>query len=471
MANLQARKNKAGEIVSYSIRVYKGRDPESGRQLRPYTSTWRVPEGWNEKRARREAERQAVIFEKECRDGAAADGRQTFAAYAEYVLALKEREGLKPLTLLHYRQSLRRVLPYLGHLRLRDIRPQHLNDAYRRLSCPEARADNLRMAARPCLLEELRHRGAGECLTGRDGRRVSVSRLLKGETVKPATARRVSEILERPEAQLFTAVREDRVLSGQTVLNCHLLISVVLGQAERELLLPLNPARRATPPRRERTEPNYFQPEQVAEILDALEGEPVKWQAAVELLLVTGCRRGELLGLKWEKVDWDRRQIKIDCTLIYVPGLGVRENPPKTRESVRTVKVPEETMALLARYKREQDEARLKLGAGWKDSPYVFPGERGGPMNPSHLGSWLTRFQKRHGLPHLNPHAFRHTMTSILLFHGVDAVSVSHRLGHSSVTTTAAVYSHVMAEAEARLSDCMSEVLLERRNREEKKTS
>ena len=63
MAYLQSRKNKNGEVVSYSIRVYKGRDPRTGKQLTPYTMTWHVPEGWSEKRARKEAEKQAAIFE------------------------------------------------------------------------------------------------------------------------------------------------------------------------------------------------------------------------------------------------------------------------------------------------------------------------------------------------------------------------------------------------------------------------
>ena len=84
-------------------------------------------------------------------------------------------------------------------------------------------------------------------------------------------------------------------------------------------------------------------------------------------------------------------------------------------------------------------------------------------MHPSHLGNWLSRFQQRHQLPHLNPHAFRHTMTSLLLFRGVDSVSISHRLGHSSVATTTNVYGHVMEEAEERLSRRMEEILLEAR--------
>ena len=134
MANIQPRRNKNGTIVSYSIRVYKGRDPNTGKQLTPYSTTWRPPAGWSEKRIRKEAERQAVLFEKKCREGRIFDGRVTFGEYAEYVMRLKEQSGVKHLTLLHYRQNLDRILPSLGRLKLTDIRPQHLNLLYEELS-------------------------------------------------------------------------------------------------------------------------------------------------------------------------------------------------------------------------------------------------------------------------------------------------------------------------------------------------
>ena len=463
MAYLQSRKNKNGEVVSYSIRVYKGRDPRTGKQLTPYTMTWHVPEGWSEKRARKEAEKQAAIFEKQCREGYLSDGRQTFAQYAQYVLELKERTGLKHLTLIHYRQSLKRVLPFLGHLKLGEIRPQHLNYVYQQLSLPEAREDNEKAYPRPALWQVVESRELGLCVPGKDGRRISLERLRDGKSVMPATARRIAEALEFPYSLLFSTVREEKCLSGRTIMNCHLVISIVLSQAEREMRIPLNPAHRASPPKWETHDPNYFQMEEVAKILAALQGEPIKWRTAVHLLLVSGCRRGELLGLKWDHVDWDNGQIHIDCTLLYAGDRGVYEGTPKTRDSVRTIKLPEETMCLLREYQLWQEALREELGEKWEESPYVFPGERGGRMNPSQLGNWLSRFEKRHNLPHLNPHAFRHTMTSMLFFHGVDSVSISHRLGHSSVSTTTSIYSHVMRQAESRISDCMADVLLNTR--------
>lgn len=464
MAYLQARRNQAGEVISYSIRVYKGRDPRTGKQLTPYTMTWHVPPGWSEKRARKEAEKQAAVFERQCREGYLADGKQTFGQYAQYVLELKERAGLKHLTLVHYRQSLQRVLPFLGHMKLREIRPQHLNYVYQQLSLPQAREDNERALARPALWQAVEARGLGMCIQDGEGHRLSLERLRQGEPVKPATARKVAAALGLSYALLFSTQRRERTLSGRTIVNCHLVISIVLGQAEREMRIPLNPARRASPPKGEPRDPNYFQMEEVGAILRALEQEPLKWRTAVHLLLVSGCRRGELLGLKWDHVDWQAGVIRIDCALLYAGDKGVYEGSPKTRDSVRSIQLPGETMALLMEYRAWQEEEREKLGDRWVATPYVFTGQRGGRMNPSQLGNWLGRFEKRHGLPHLNPHAFRHTMTSVLFFHGVDSVSISHRLGHSSVSTTTSIYSHVMRQAESRMSDCMAGVLLSTRD-------
>ena len=158
-------------------------------------------------------------------------------------------------------------------------------------------------------------------------------------------------------------------------------------------------------------------------------------------------------------MDWVRRTIRIDCAMHYAADRGLYEGPPKTRDSVRTLRLPEETMELLQEYRLWQLEEITSQGARWKESPYIFTGEHGGPMNPSQLGNWLTRFEKRHGLPHLNPHAFRHTMTSLLLFSGVDSISVSHRLGHSSVATTTNIYGHLMRQAEERISGRIEEII------------
>ena len=128
MANIQPRTNKNGEIISYSIRVHKGRDIITGKQLKPYIMTWKVPGGLSQKTAEKEVRKQAILFEKECKDGVRNDNHQKFAQYAEYVIKTKVLAGiLKPRTEYHYRELLIRINDAIGHMKLKDIRPIHLN--------------------------------------------------------------------------------------------------------------------------------------------------------------------------------------------------------------------------------------------------------------------------------------------------------------------------------------------------------
>ena len=87
-------------------------------------------------------------------------------------------------------------------------------------------------------------------------------------------------------------------LATKTIIEHHRLISSILAQAEKELLIPYNPAEKATPPKAKRSSPDYYQPEEMDEILNALEEAPIKWKAISYLLIDTGCRRGGDHGIK-----------------------------------------------------------------------------------------------------------------------------------------------------------------------------
>ena len=395
MANLQARRDKSGKLISYSIRVHRGRGMD-GKQLKPWTATFDVSPTWTEKSARKKAEAFAATFEKECKEGVTSDSRQKFAAYCDYVIGMKEQRGTKHSTIMLYKHLTERIYPAICHIKLRELRADHLNDLYSALS-----------------KDGLNKRNGGK-------------------------------------------------LSTKTILEHHRLISTVLEQAVKEGLVPFNVASRATLPKAEHKEVNYFQPEQVAAIRDALEREPMKWKTLVHLLLITGARRGEVLGLKWDKVDFEGNRIYICNSILYAPDVGIYESTPKTERSRRYVALPPETMQLLRQYRAWQAGERLRLGEYYQNQDFLFTQDNGKPMHPDSVTEWLKRFSKRHDLPHINPHAFRHTMASMLYFNGVDSVSISKRLGHAQVSTTANIYAHVMEEADQRNADILSDIFLKK---------
>ncbi len=403
MANIQERRNKSGELISFSIRVHRGRD-SSGKQLKPFSTTFEVPEGWTEARAIKEASKQAIIYERQCKEGTAPDSKQNFAQYADYVLKLKERAGVKKSTLNRYDALIGRIKDGIGHIKISDIRPQHLNLLY----------------------EELSKDGLNKRTGGK--------------------------------------------LSGGVIKQHHSLISAILGQAEKEMLIPYNPAEKATSPKKERANVKPYQVEEVDRIVDCLNEQPIKWKLFTYLLLITGCRKGEILGLTWDDVDYVKKQIRVTNNLQYTPKDGLYLDTTKSGKS-RMIKLPDEVMQLFTQYKAYYAEQKLKNGdrwqsdPKWKDSKLIFVQEEGNPGNPMHPASinhWLNDFTKENGLPHLNPHAFRHTYASILISKGIDIVTVSKSLGHEKVSTTVDVYAELMKQANEEASKCISDVVLKR---------
>ena len=395
MANIQERRDKSGKLISYSIRVHRGRGAD-GRQLKPWTATFEVSPTWTEKSARKKAEAFAATFEKECREGVTSDSRLKFEEYCNYVISLKEQRGIKHSTIVRYKELTGRIYPAIGHIKLKDLRADHLNTLYTELAKP-------------------------------------------GQNKRTGTG-----------------------LSAKTILEHHRLISTVLDQAEKEGLVPFNVAAKATLPKISKKEVNYFQPEQVAAIRDALEEEPMKWKMLTHIFLITGARRGEILGLKWSAVDFAGNRVHICNNILYSPDIGIYEDTPKTATSDRWGSLPSETMQLLRKYQVWQNMERLRLGEYYQDQGYLFAQDNGSPMHPDSVTDWMSKFSKRHGLPHINPHAFRHTMASMLYFNGVDSVSISKRLGHAQVSTTANIYAHVMEAADQRNADILADVFLKK---------
>ena len=395
MANIQERRNKDGKLISYSIRVHRGRGAD-GKQLKPYTATFEVLPTWKEETARKKAEAFASVFEKECRDGIKTDNRQRFDGYCDYVIGLKEQRGVKHSTIVRYKELTTRIYPVIGHIKLCDLRVDHLNDLYTSLSA-----------------DGLNKKTGGK-------------------------------------------------LSNKTIIEHHRLISTVLEQAFKERLVIFNVARQAELPRMEKKDVNYFQPEQIEAIRNALENEQPKWKMLVHLLLITGARRGEILGLKWDKVDFDKNRIYICNSILYSSDRGVYEDTPKTEKSKRYVTLPKETIDELRRYRQYQAQEFLKNGIPQSINGFVFSQIDGTAMHPDSVTDYLKKFSKKYNLPHINAHAFRHTMASMLYFNGVDSVSISKRLGHAQVSTTANIYAHIIEEADQRNADILSDIFLKK---------
>lgn len=462
MANLQPRRDKSGKLVSYSIRVFRGRGAD-GKQLKPWTATFDVAPTWSEKTARKKAEAFAATFEKQCKDGLTSDGRRKFTAYCDYVIELKEQRGAKHSTIVRYRELTERIYPAIGHIKLCDLRPDHLNSLYTELLKPGGAKSRTWARSKTDLAAVLKELGLSRVkLAEQCGLPLNkVYAAVKGQRVGRDDAAVVAGKLDLKLEDAFMLMSETRTLSPKTVLEHHRLISAVLEQAVKEGLVAVNVASRATLPKVEHKEVNYFQPEQIAAIREALEHEPLKWKTLVHLLLITGARRGEVLGLKWDNVDFENNRVYICNSVLYSADVGVYESTPKTEKSKRYIYLPRETMELLREYRAWQSTERERLEGYYLDRGFVFAQDSGAPMHPDSVTDYLKKLSRRYGLPHLNAHAFRHTMASMLYYSGVDSVSISKRLGHAQVSTTSNIYAHVIESADRQNADILARALLQ----------
>ena len=460
MATIEKRVGRRS--VSYRITVSDGYDGNYKKIRR--RKTWRVPEGWSEKRAEKEVQKIALEFEQKIRQGYEIDNRKTFGEYAEYVIGVKERAGVKHNTILSYQYLLRGVREKIGNMKLVDIRPFHLNELYRSLQekglrCTESKV-HIAMDLGAFLKE---HKISRASLSREAGvSHTTVTSACCGNKIFRQQAEKMAKALGKRVEELFVADERTVKLAPKTIREYHQFIRVVLAQAEREMIVPYNAADKATPPRRVHTTANYFQPDVLGKILRALEDEPMKWRVITHLLIVTGCRRGEIMGLHWSKVDWVNQRIKIDNNLLYAKDRGIYEGTTKT-ENIRYIRLPEETMELLREYKSSQEELRIANGDRWYGDDFVFTRDDGRPMHPDSITNWLDLFSKRRGLPHINPHAFRHTVASMLIADGLDMVTVSHQLGHTKVSTTDDYYAHVIEDERSKKSACVADIMLRTR--------
>jgi integrase len=169
--------------------------------------------------------------------------------------------------------------------------------------------------------------------------------------------------------------------------------------------------------------------------------------------------QGELLGLGWDDVDLEAGTVRVKRTLTLAKG-GPRLTEPKTRGSRRSIRLTASAVEALRRHREHQEAERTKSNGHWEDQSLVFTTRIGTPIRRAklHLASWKPLL-KRSGLPDIRFHDLRHTCATLLLGKGVHPKIVSEMLGHSSVSITLDVYSHVIPGLGDAAAEAMEGVL------------
>lgn len=383
MANITPRRNKQGEIISYRIRVSRGYD-SSGTKLKPFETTWKPSPNMTERQIQRELQRQATLFEERCKQGAVyLQQNLTLAAFISQYLDTA-KESLSPATYEFYTSVINRcIIPSLGHHKLAQLKPVHVQAFVSQLNGMESQTPN---ANKP---------------------------------ISPNTVKRYLCVL-------------------QSILR----FAVKLG------ILADNPASAAklTLQKPVKPEIDIFTKQEAAAMLEALEGEPLQFQVLIQLAIMTGARRGELVALRFEDFDTMTNKVTISRAAVKLSGEQAQTKAPKDYE-VRSIAVSPYCMELVRQLKQEKLREQFRIGSQWQDTGFLFTQWNGEMMNPQTPTRQFSKFLKRNGFRHRKFHCLRHTSATLLLYGGVSLKQVQGRLGHGDIETTNK-YLHCLSEAD-----------------------
>jgi integrase len=247
-------------------------------------------------------------------------------------------------------------------------------------------------------------------------------------------------------------------LSDMTILHHFRLVSAILQTALQWQVISFNPAKNVKAPKVKRMPGAYYDEGQTAALLEAVENDPIIYKVLIYLAISTGLRRGELMGLEWDDINFDKTVLTVKRASQYLPGKGTFTKDPKNESSKRVVSLPSSIIVLLKEYRREQLQERLRLGDMWQDSNRIFTTWDGRPMHPDTPSNWFPKFLKRNNLPHIPFHGLRHTAATLLIDKGLNIKAVSARLGHTQASTTINIYTHALKSADRKAADMMEDV-------------
>jgi integrase len=236
-------------------------------------------------------------------------------------------------------------------------------------------------------------------------------------------------------------------LSPRSVQYIHAIIHKALAYAVRKKMLADNPAKDADPPKdtaiqASRKESTVWTTDELRTFLERTRTS--RFAAAYHLLATTGLRRGEALGLRWGDLDLDDGKAEIKQTVIVIKHT-VMIGAPKTKKGKRTIMLDAGTVTALREHRKRQLAERLLMGAGWTDNDLVFCHPDGTVLHPERFSRNFLETVARIGLPRIRLHDLRHGWATMALQAGIHPKAVQERLGHSNISITLGVYSHVIA--------------------------
>lgn len=385
---------------TYKITVSCGYDI-NGKQIRRHT-TWKPTPGMTKKQIEKELDRQTVLFEEKVTSGEfLQDGNIKLGDFCnQYLEILSTSESVAPTTVAMHKRAIQHyILPALGHIKMKDLKPIHVQKFIQEIS-KELPNTSTRNRDQPTM------------------------------KLKPATIKRYYVVLQS-----------------------------ILSRACKLGVISTNPATssKIDLPQQGQAEIEIFTKEEASKMLSCLNNEPLIYQALIHLAIVTGARKGELIALTWDNIDLKTGTIIIKQSSYKLTGEEIKTKTTKSGK-IRSVSIPPYCVSLLKDYRVHQMQEQIKAGDQWNDENWVFTQWNGKPMHVNTPSHWFSKFLAKYDLPHRKFHALRHTSATLLLANGTNIKTVSSRLGHSQLSTTN-IYLHSIEEADRAASQSFETIL------------
>ena len=244
-------------------------------------------------------------------------------------------------------------------------------------------------------------------------------------------------------------------LAARTIGHAHRVLSKALSDAESDGLVVKNVCKLRKAPKVADKEMVIVQ--DVPGLVDKLQGSRLRIPALVALF--TGARLGEVLALRWSRVDLDGKVIRVREALEPTKA-GIRFKTPKSKAGRRDITLPNILVDALREHRKAALELRMQLGAGrLPDDALLFANLEGEPLQPSNVSSDWGDLAGRLGMPEVTFHGLRHTHASQLIASGVDIVTVSKRLGHAKPSVTLAIYAHMFTTDDSKAAAAINAAL------------
>lgn len=231
------------------------------------------------------------------------------------------------------------------------------------------------------------------------------------------------------------------------MIHRHANIRKALQYAVKIGILDSNPADRVERPKKEKFTGSTYNASELEDLFEVAKGDPI--ELGVILAAFYGLRRSEVLGLKWDAIDFEKKTITIRHTVteVCVDGKStiIQKDRTKTKSSHRTLPLVAPFEALLLRIKAEQEMNRRLCGRSYCMDyiEYIYVNELGELVKPGFITQHFPMLLEKHGMRKIRFHDLRHSCASLLYANGVSLKEIQEWLGHSDISTTSNIYTHL----------------------------